>query len=107
GGRGGPGRRVGLGVVRWAALVLCRAVLCLPVFLPYGALVNAAFSRIPSQPLTLATFTLHNFNFVFFELSSTRLAMQNTFLLGLMATTLASLIALVIDYLTARAAMAG
>ena len=35
---------------RWRCAL---AVLCLPVFLPYGALVNAAFSRIPSQPLTL------------------------------------------------------
>jgi len=107
GGKSGPPRRVRLGVLRWPALALCLALLCLPVFLPYGALVNAAFSRIPSQPLTLATFTLHNFNFVFFELSSTRLAMQNTFLLGLMAATLGSLLALVIAYLTARAAIAG
>jgi iron(III) transport system permease protein len=107
GGKSGPPRRVRLGLLRWPALVLCLALLCLPVFLPYGALVNAAFSRIPSQPLTLATFTLHNFNFVFFELSSTRLAMQNTFLLGLMAATLGSLLALVIAYLTARAAIAG
>ena len=41
------------GVWRWPALALCLAVLCLPVFLPYGALLNAAFSRMPSQPLTL------------------------------------------------------
>ena len=31
------------------------AMLCLPVFLPYGALLNAAFSRIPSQLLTSKT----------------------------------------------------
>jgi iron(III) transport system permease protein len=107
GGKSGPPRPVRLGLLRWPALALCLAVLCLPVFLPYGALVNAAFSRIPSQPLTLATFTLHNFNFVFFELSATRLALQNTFLLGLMAATLGSLLALVIAYLTARAAVRG
>ena len=62
-------------------------MLCLPVFLPYGALVNAAFSRIPSQPLTLDTLTLHNVKFVFFELSATKLAMKNTFLLGALAAT--------------------
>jgi iron(III) transport system permease protein len=107
GGKSGPPRLVRLGVLRWPALALCLAVLCLPVFLPYLALANAAFSRIPSQPLTLETFTLYNFNFVFFELSATQLAMQNTFLLGLMAATFGSLLALVIAYLTARAAIAG
>src|SRR5437016_3695629 len=52
GGKSGPPRVVRLGWLRWPALVLALATLCLPVFLPYGALVNAAFSRIPSQPLT-------------------------------------------------------
>ena len=51
--RAAPPRLVRLGRWRWPALALCLAVLCLPVFLPYGALLNAAFSRIPSQPLTL------------------------------------------------------
>ena len=100
GGKSGPPRLVRLGALRWPALVLCLAVLCLPVFLPYGALINAAFSRIPSQPLTLDTFTLHNIHFVFFELSATKLAMKNTFLLGAMAATCGTLLALVIAYLT-------
>jgi iron(III) transport system permease protein len=107
GGKSGAPRPVRLGALRWPALALCLGVLCLPVFLPYLALANAAFSRIPSQPLTLETFTLHNFNFVFFELSSTKLALQNTFVLGLMSATLGSLLALVIAYLTARAAVRG
>jgi iron(III) transport system permease protein len=96
-----------LGLWRWPALALCLAALCLPVFLPYGALINAAFSRIPSQPLTWATFTFHNFNFVFFELSATRVAMKNTFLLGTMTATLGTILALVIAYLTSRAAVRG
>jgi iron(III) transport system permease protein len=107
GGKSGPPRPVQLGPWRWPALVLCLALLCLPVFLPYGALINAAFSRIPSQPLTFETFTLHNINFVFFELSATQLAMKNTFLLGLMAATSGTLLALVIAYLTSRAAIRG
>ena len=107
GGKSGPPRPVHLGRWRWPALALCLAVLCLPVFLPYAGLVNAAFSRIPSQPLTFQTFTLHNFNFVFFELSATQLAMRNTFVLGLMSATLGTLLALVIAYLTARAAVKG
>ncbi len=107
GGRSGPPRLVPLRALRWPAFALCFAVLCLPVFLPYGALLNAAFSRIPSQLLTPQTMTLHNFNFVFFELSATKLAMKNTFLLGAMAATCGTALALVIAYLSARAAIAG
>jgi iron(III) transport system permease protein len=107
GGKSGPPRLVRLGWLRWPALALALAMLCLPVFLPYGALVNAAFSRIPSQPLTLETATLHNISFVFFELSATKLAMKNTFLLGALAATCGTLLALVISYLTARAAVRG
>ncbi|HEU0159747.1 MAG TPA: iron ABC transporter permease [Hyphomicrobiaceae bacterium] len=107
GGKSGPPRPVRLGGLRWPALALCLAVLCLPVFLPYGALVNAAFSRIASQPLSFETATLHNVHFVFFELSATKLAMRNTFLLGLMAATSGTVLALVIAYLTARAAITG
>jgi iron(III) transport system permease protein len=77
------------------------------VFLPYGALLNAALSRIPSQLLTLDTITLHNIRFVFLELSATKLAMKNTFLLGALAATSATLLALVVAYLTARAVVPG
>jgi len=107
GGKSGPPHPVRLGVLRWPALGLCLLLLCLPVFLPYAALVNAAFSRIASQPLSLDTATLHNVRFVFFELSATKLAMRNTFLLGLMAATCGTALALVIAYLTARAAISG
>src|SRR5437868_6480165 len=48
GGKSGAPRLVRLGWLRWPVLALSLAMLCLPVFLPYGALVNAAFSRIPS-----------------------------------------------------------
>jgi iron(III) transport system permease protein len=107
GGKSGAPRLVPLKGLRWPAFALCLAVLCLPVFLPYGALLNAAFSRIPSQLLTPATATLHNINFVFFEISATKLAMKNTFLLGAMAATCGTALALVIAYLSARAAIAG
>jgi iron(III) transport system permease protein len=107
GGRSGAPRLVRLRLLRWPAFALCFAVLCLPVFLPYGALLNAALSRIPSQPLTFETMTLHNIEFVFFELSATKLAMKNTFLLGAMAATCGTALALVIAYLSARAAITG
>jgi iron(III) transport system permease protein len=47
GGSNAPPRAVKLGALRWPVLLLCLALLSLPVFLPYAALLNAAFSRIP------------------------------------------------------------
>ena len=93
--------------LRWVAVLLCFALLSLPVFLPYGALINAAFSKIPSQLMSWDTLTLHNFNFVFFELSATRVALKNTFLLGFMTATGGVLLALIIAYLTTRRAVRG
>jgi iron(III) transport system permease protein len=107
GGRPGDARPVRLGAGKWPALALCFLVLLNPVFLPYGALVNAAFSPVATQLLSLHSFTLHNIVFVFFELSTTQLALKNTFLLGVLAATLGTLLALVIAYLTARRAIAG
>ena len=107
GGKTGAPRLIRLGLLRWPAVLLCFAVLCMPVFLPYGALLNAALSRLPSQLLTFETITLHNIRFVFLELSATKLAMKNTFLLGVLAATCATLLAVVVAYLTARAAVPG
>ena len=46
GGKYGAPRLIPLGRWRWPALALCLVVLLNPVFLPYGALFNAAFSPI-------------------------------------------------------------
>jgi iron(III) transport system permease protein len=107
GGRNSDPRLVRLGVFRWPAFVLCFMLLLNPVFLPYGALLNAAFSRVPSQLLSLENFTLRNVDFVLFELSATKLALKNTFLLGALAATIGTVFALVIAYMTTRKAIAG
>src|SRR5207253_10255624 len=73
GGRHGDPRRIRLGVIKWVALAFCFLVLLCPVFLPYGALLNAAFAPVPSQLVTFGTLTLRNIHFVFFELSATQL----------------------------------
>src|SRR5215831_15227340 len=107
GGRPGEARLVRLGAGKWPALALCFLVLLNPVFLPYGALLNAAFSPVATQLLSPHTATLHNIEFVFFELSTTQLALKNTFLLGVLAATMGTLLAVVIAYLTTRQAIAG
>src|SRR5258705_2368997 len=54
GGRQGDPRLVQLGNWKWVALGVVLLVLCNPVFLPYGALLNAAFSPAASQFVTPA-----------------------------------------------------
>ena len=107
GGKQGDPRLIRLGWMRWIAIGCVLAVLLCPVFLPYGALLNAAFSRVATSFVWFGNFTLHNIYFVFFELSSTKLAVKNTFLLGVASATIGTLMALVIAYLTTRRAITG
>jgi iron(III) transport system permease protein len=107
GGRHGNPRQIRLGALKWVALTFCFLVLLCPVFLPYGALLNAAFSPVASQLVTFSTLTLHNIYFVFFELSATQLTLRNTFLLGTLAATIGTILALVIAYVTTREAVPG
>lgn len=107
GGKGGEARLTPLGRWRWPALILVLLVLALPLFLPYGALLKAAFSRVSSGPLSAENLTLANVSFVFLEFSQTRLAFLNTFLLALATATVGSLLALAVAYLAARRAVPG
>ena len=107
GGKSGAPRLIPLGPMKWVAFSACIGVLLLPVILPYLALFNAAFSPIATTLLTPANATWQNVNFVFFELSATQLALKNTFILGALAATLGTLLALVIGYLTTRKVVAG
>ena len=107
GGKYGAPRLIPLHNWRWPAFALCLIVLLNPVFLPYAALFNAAFSPVASTFLTVHNFTLHNINFVLFELSAASLALKNTVILGTATATIGTAIALVIAYVTARQAVAG
>jgi len=106
-GKQGDPRLVRLGWLKWVALAAIFIVLLNPIFLPYFALLNAAFSRVATQVVWFNNVTLHNIHFVFFELSSTQLALKNTFILGVLSATIGTAIALVVGYLTARKAIAG
>src|SRR5450432_3498568 len=107
GGKYGAPRRIELRKGGWAALAFCLVLLLSPVFLPYFALLNAAFSPNATTLVTPSTLTLHNIVFVFTELSSTQLALKNTVILGTATATIGTLLALVIAYVTTRRAIAG
>ena len=107
GGKNSEPRIVRLGPWRWVMLAVAMLVLMCPVFLPYFALLNASFSKIASHLVSLNNFTLQNLHFVFFELSATSLALRNTFILGILAATCGTILALVISYVTTRQAVSG
>jgi iron(III) transport system permease protein len=107
GGKGADPRLVKLGWFVVPAMAFVAVILCMPVFLPYFALFNAAFSPIATTLVTPANATLHNVYFTFLELSSTKLALKNTIILGLASATLGTMLALVIAYSTSRRAMPG
>ena len=107
GGKHGSHRLIGLGRLKGLALAFVLIVLMCPVFLPYGALINATFSRVATSFIWFDNFTLHNIHFVFFELSATQLALKNTFILGFWTATAGTVLALVIAYLTTRRAIGG
>jgi iron(III) transport system permease protein len=102
GGRQSDPRRVALGRWKWVAFAAVLLVLLHPVFLPYAALLNAAFSRVPSEFVSFQNLTLHNIAFVFFELSSTGVAARNTLILCTSAATIGTVMAVVIAYITSR-----
>ncbi|HEX5507298.1 MAG TPA: iron ABC transporter permease [Pseudolabrys sp.] len=107
GGKNSEPRLVRLGRYRWLAIAVAMIVLACPVFLPYFALLNAAFSKVASHLVSTSNFTLQNLHFVFYELSATDLVLRNTFILGVLAATIGTVIALVISYVTARKAVTG
>lgn len=107
GGKYGAPRLIPLHNWRWAAFIICLLVLMLPVFLPYAALFNAAFSPVATTFLTFGNATMHNIYFVLFELSAASLALKNTVILGGATATIGTMIAVIIAYVTARQAVKG
>jgi len=107
GGKYDAPRPVRLGWWKWPAFALCLLALMMPVFLPYGALLNAAFSKSTSRLIGADNLTLQNIHFAFFELSQTALVLKNTITLALMSATAGTLLALSIAYITARKTVRG
>ena len=107
GGKSGVPRITRLGPWKPVAIAFAAGVLSLTVVLPYAALLKTSLTRNVSDPLTWATLTLHNFHFVFFEFSATRLAMWNTFLLGFLTATIGTAIAVLAAYMVSRGTIRG
>ncbi|MEO9335910.1 iron ABC transporter permease [Mesorhizobium sp. SB112] len=107
GGKSGTPRVIELGPWKWPAIAFVFSILSLTIFLPYGAIIKTAFVGTASDPLNLDTFTLRHWRFVLFDFSATKLALRNTFLLGIVTATIVTAMALVISYLVTRRSVAG
>src|SRR3954470_7240627 len=107
GGRSSAPRLVRLDAWRWPAFAFALGLLSLPIVLPYAALLKTAIVRAPSDPLSWATLSWHNLNFVFVEFSQTRAALWNTIVLGLLAASGVTALALIVGYVTSRRLFAG
>lgn len=107
GGKGGQRRTIPLGAWRYPALLACLAVMACAIFLPYGILAKAAFSRAWAQPLTWDNLTLANFSFTFFEYSATQAAILNTLELGVMTACVGTGLVTLLAYITQRRLVLG
>jgi iron(III) transport system permease protein len=107
GGKGGQRRTIPLGAWRYPALLGCLAVMACAIFLPYGVLAKAAFTRAWAQPLTWDNLTLHNLSFTFLEYGATRSAIVNTLELGLMTACVGAGLVALLAYVASRRLVLG
>jgi iron(III) transport system permease protein len=107
GGKGGQRRVIPLGPWRYPALGACLVVMACAIFLPYGMLAKAAFSRAWAQPLSWSNVTLGNFAFTFFEYSATRAAIVNTLELGFLTATVGAALVGLLAYIASRRLVLG
>jgi len=98
---GSAGKPIRLGGWKIPALALFVFVLGCSIALPYGVLLRTAFVRNWSAPLA-GNLSLEHWRFVFFEFSKTRLALQNTFVLGVSAATAGTILVTLVGYLALR-----
>jgi iron(III) transport system permease protein len=101
GGKSTGQRLIRLGAWKIAALLPFVFVLGCSVLLPYGVLAWTAFVKNYSAPMA-DNFTLGNWKFVFLEFSQTKLALMNTFVLGVSAATAGTIVATTVGYLSLR-----
>ena len=107
GGKGGQRRTIALGVWRYPALAGVLVVMACAIFLPYGILAKAAFSRAWAQPLSWDNLTLANVTFTLFEYSSTQAAILNTIELGVATATVGAVMVALLAYVSHRRLVIG
>jgi len=101
GGKSGGTRTIKLGAWKIPALGLFAVVLGCSIVLPYGVLLRTAFVKNWSAPLA-GNLSIEHWRFVFFEFSQTKVALFNTFVLGVSAATAGTILVTLVGYLSLR-----
>ncbi len=106
GGKSGTRQLVGLGAWKVPALALFALVLGCSIALPYGVLLRTSLVKNWARPLA-DNLTLEHWRFVFWEFSQTKLALQNTFVLGIAAASAGAVLVTAIGYFSLRKTVFG
>jgi iron(III) transport system permease protein len=107
GGRGVRTKSVELGIWRWPLLAFCLSVVFFSAAAPIGVLAITAFSKSWTEPLSLANFTLANFDTALFSDQVSVRGIVNSFKLATAAAALAVLIGASVAYLDLRTTVRG
>ena len=106
-GRGVRIQRINLRRWKWLLLAFCLLVVFLSALAPLAVLVAAAFSKVWTDPLTPANFTLANFQTALFGNQVSRRGIENSFKLAFGAATLGAILGLFIAYIDQRTTIRG
>jgi iron(III) transport system permease protein len=101
-GKGGGRVPIKTGPWRWLLFGYALAICALAVFLPFGALAQAAFSTAWGRGLSLGNLTLANFVYLFFEHANARQTMLHSFTYSAAAACLAVALGLAVAYVVDR-----
>ena len=101
-GKGGSRTPIAAGPWGWVLLGYALLICTLAVFLPFGALAQAAFSTAWGRGFSLANLTLSNFTYLLVKQSNAQQTILHSFTYSATAATLAVAVALVIAYAVGR-----
>ena len=107
GGRSYRPRRLDMGSWTWPLFAFAAFYVMVTLVLPLGVLALASVQFTGDVNLSPARWTLKNYHYVLFEFSTTRDAIVNSLLLGVMTGTLGVCIATLIAWIVHRSKSAG
>jgi len=102
GGKGFRPRIIPLGRLRWVAAGLASLFILLSSILPLGIIAYASLLKIYTAEFSLSLLTLENYRELFLVNDMSRRAIRNTLILALAAATLATYLAVIVNWITLR-----
>ncbi len=106
-GKTGHPEPVDIGRSKYMLLAFSFLVILVAVFLPLSVLVRTSFTKVWGLPLTLKNFTLYNYRLIFDPTFYVLKSMENTFVLGIAASTICVILCVVIVWVIERGKVKG